>query len=161
MVIALNQVDLAAELGILVDTDKLSELLGLPVVPTVATWGVGLDDVVLAALEEARKVQKHHRVRYSQWIRQALSGLDHAFPNVSQSVKIAALLNDAEFVELCCMPPEANAILSSARRLRQNIEIDYGISVPDTVARDLYGESGLLLTLWFQVLSLKKGSVIK
>lgn len=145
MVIALNQVDLAAELGILVDTDKLSELLGLPVVPTVATWGVGLDDVVLAALEEARKVQKHHRVRYSQWIRQALSGLDHAFPNVSQSVKIAALLNDAEFVELCCMPPEANAILSSARRLRQNIEIDYGISVPDTVARDLYGESGFIV----------------
>jgi ferrous iron transport protein B len=142
MVIALNQVDLAADLGILIDADKLSELLGLPVVPTVATWGVGLDEVVLVALEEQEKVQEHHRVRYSQWIRQALSGLDHAFPETSQSVKIAALLNDAEFVELCCMPPEANAILSSARRFRQNLEIEHGISVPDTVARDLYGESG-------------------
>jgi len=103
MVIALNQVDLAAELGILIDTDKLSELLGLPVVPTVAIWGVGLDEVVLIALEEVGKVQKHHRVRYSQWIRQALSSLDYTFPNTSQSVQTAALLNDAEFVELCCI----------------------------------------------------------
>lgn len=144
MVIALNQVDLAAELGILVDADRLSELLGLPVVPTVAIWGVGLDEVVLVALEEAENTQKHHRVKYSQWIRQALAGLDHSFPDNSQSVKIAALLNDAEFVELCCMPPEANAILSSARRLRQNLEIEHGISVPDTVARDLYGEAGYI-----------------
>jgi len=49
MVIALNQVDLAADLGILVDVDRLSELLGLPVVPTVAIWGIGLDEVALVA----------------------------------------------------------------------------------------------------------------
>ena len=63
----------------------------------------------------------------------------------SPSVKTAALLNDAEFVELCCMPPEANALLSSARRLRQNLEMEHGISVPDTVARDLYGEAGYIV----------------
>ncbi|MDI9394305.1 MAG: ferrous iron transport protein B [Euryarchaeota archaeon] len=145
MVIALNQVDLAAELGILIDADKLSELLGLPVVPTVATQGLGLDEVVLVALEELGKVQKHHRIRYSQWIHLALSGLSYAFPNTSQSILVAALLNDAEFVELCCNPPEANAILTSARHFRQNLEIDHGISVHDTIARDLYGESGIIV----------------
>ena len=145
MVIALNQVDLAADLGILVDIDRLSELLGLPVVPTVAIWGIGLDEVVLVALEEKEKTQNHHRVEYSHWIREALSKLDHSFPHLSPSVKTAALLNDAEFVELCCMPPEANALLSSARRLRQNIELDHGISVPDTIARDLYGEAGYIV----------------
>ncbi|MHB8102125.1 MAG: ferrous iron transport protein B [Methanosarcina sp.] len=145
MVIALNQVDLAADLGVLVDVERLSELLGLPVVPTVATWGVGLDEVVLVALEEMEKTQKHHRVEYSHWIQRALSKLDYSFPNLSLSVKTAALLNDAEFVELCCMPPEANALLSFARRLRQNLEMEHGISVPDTVARDLYGEAGYIV----------------
>ena len=145
MLIALNQVDLAADLGILVDVDRLSELLGLPVVPTVAIWGVGLDEVVLVALSEMEKTQKHHRVEYSPWILQALSTLDYTFPKLSPSVKTAALLNDAEFVELCCMPPEANALLSSARRLRQNIELQHGISVPDTIARDLYGEAGYIV----------------
>lgn len=145
MVIALNQVDLAADLGILVDADGLSELLGLPVVPTVATRGIGLDDVMLVALAEQGKTQEHHRVGYSQLIRQALSSLDYAFPNVPPSVKTAALLDDAEFVELCCMPPEANALLSSARRLRKNLEMEHGISVPETVARDLYGEAGYIV----------------
>ena len=145
MVLALNQVDMAANLGVLIDADGLSEMLGLPVVPTVATWGVGLDEVMLVALAEQGKVQKHHRVGYSPWIRQALSNLDYSFPNASPSVKIAALLNDAEFVELCCMPPEANALLSSARRLRQNLEMEHRISVPDTVARDLYGEAGYIV----------------
>jgi ferrous iron transport protein B len=145
MVIALNQVDLAADLGILVDTNELSELLGLPVVPTVATWGVGLDEVMLVALEEQGKTQEHYRVKYSPLIMQALSNLDYAFPNVPPSVKTSALLNDAEFVELCCMPPEANALLSSSRRLRQNLEMKQGISVPDTVARDLYGEAGYIV----------------
>lgn len=42
MVLALNQVDMAANLGVLIDADGLSEMLGLPVVPTVATWGWGL-----------------------------------------------------------------------------------------------------------------------
>ena len=148
MVVALNQVDLAADLGILVDKDGLSELLGLPVVPTVATWGIGLDEVMLVALDEQNKNQEHHQVKYSQWIRQALSSLDYVFPNIPPIVKMAALLNDAEFVELCCMPPEANALLSSARRLRQNLEIEQGISVPDTVARDLYGETGYIVNSW-------------
>jgi ferrous iron transport protein B len=43
------------------------------------------------------------------------------------------------------MPPEANDLLSSARRLRQNLEMQQGISVPDTVARDLYGEAGYIV----------------
>jgi ferrous iron transport protein B len=145
MVIALNQVDLAADLGILVDIDRLAELLGLPVVPTVAIWGVGLDEVVLVALDEKEKTQKHHRIEYSRWIQEALSKLDYSFPNLPPSVKTAALLNDAEFVELCCMPPEANAVLSSARRLRQDLELDHGISVSETIARDIYGEAGYIV----------------
>lgn len=145
MVIALNQVDLAADLGILIDVDRLSELLGLPVVPTVAPWGVGLDEVVLVALAEKEKSQQHHRVEYSRWIQEALSTLDYSFPNFPPSVKTAALQNDVEFVELCCQPSEAAALLSSARRLRQNLELKHGISVSDTIARDIYGEAGYII----------------
>ncbi len=44
-VVALNMVDLAARRGIQIDTQRLSELLGVPVVSTVATDGEGLDDL--------------------------------------------------------------------------------------------------------------------
>ena len=49
-VIALNQIDAAREMGIEIDTEKLSELLGVPVIPTVATKGIGLDEVMKKAV---------------------------------------------------------------------------------------------------------------
>ena len=44
-VIALNMWDEARETGVDVDIDALADLLGVPVVPTVATEGVGVDDL--------------------------------------------------------------------------------------------------------------------
>ena len=43
MLIAVNQVDLEEKKGISVDTKKLSALLDVPVVPTVAIRGKGID----------------------------------------------------------------------------------------------------------------------
>ena len=42
LMIALNQIDLAEKKGIMIDTQKLSALLGVPVVPTVAIKGKGI-----------------------------------------------------------------------------------------------------------------------
>ena len=42
LLIAVNQVDLAEKKGITIDTDKLSTLLGVPVVPTIAIRGKGI-----------------------------------------------------------------------------------------------------------------------
>lgn len=150
MVIALNQIDLAEELGTIVDSKKLSELMGLPVVPTVATQGKGLDEVVLVAMEEKGKAQEHYRVMYSQGISEALAGLNRSFPCSSfpcssPSVKIAALMNDTDFVELCCMPPEANALLNAAQEFRQTLELEQGLQVHDMISRDLFGDAGQIV----------------
>ena len=42
LMIAVNQIDLAGKKGITIDTDKLSTLLGVPVIPTVAIRGKGI-----------------------------------------------------------------------------------------------------------------------
>lgn len=55
LIIALNQMDLAAEKGIRIDAAKLSGLLGVPVVPTVAIHGKGiaeLSDAIVALAQE-------------------------------------------------------------------------------------------------------------
>ncbi len=46
MVIALNMIDEAGHKGIKIDINKLEELLGVPVIPTVAVSGEGLKDLV-------------------------------------------------------------------------------------------------------------------
>ncbi|WP_029688203.1 ferrous iron transport protein B [Thermoanaerobacter sp. A7A] len=51
MVMALNQVDYALKKGIDIDVKKLEELLGIPVVETVATKGKGLQELINKVLE--------------------------------------------------------------------------------------------------------------
>ena len=46
MIVALNQVDMAESKGIEIDPHRLSELLGVPVVPTVAVKGFGLQELM-------------------------------------------------------------------------------------------------------------------
>lgn len=50
MVVALNMMDVAKRRGIDIDIDKLSQMLGCPVVPVVATKGKGLDQLKKALL---------------------------------------------------------------------------------------------------------------
>jgi ferrous iron transport protein B len=66
IVMALNQVDFAAKKGIRINTEKLSEILGIPVVPTVAITGSGVNKLLTTVIEVAsgeRKL-KPLRVRF-------------------------------------------------------------------------------------------------
>lgn len=57
MILCLNMMDEAEHKGITIDGQRLGELLGIPVVATVASRGVGLRDL-LAALGEARPARR-------------------------------------------------------------------------------------------------------
>jgi ferrous iron transport protein B len=50
MVIALNQMDLARKKGIEINVDKLEEMLGVPVIPTVAIRSTGLHELLEAVV---------------------------------------------------------------------------------------------------------------
>ncbi|MDD2472641.1 MAG: ferrous iron transport protein B, partial [Methanoculleus sp.] len=59
VVIALNMADMAEAQGDTIDRTRLSEFLEVPVVRTVGTRGEGLDDLIEAAIREA-KTSPHH-----------------------------------------------------------------------------------------------------
>ncbi len=74
LVIALNMVDVAEKRGISINTEKLSKLLGVPVIPIVARTGQGVDalfDSVLAVSRESEHPPT--LLRYGSDIDQALS----------------------------------------------------------------------------------------
>jgi len=74
LVIALNMVDVAEKRGISINTEKLSKLLGVPVIPIVARTGQGVDalfDTVLAVSRESEHPPT--LLRYGSDIDQALS----------------------------------------------------------------------------------------
>ncbi len=74
LIIALNMVDVAEKRGISIDTEKLSTLLGVPVIPIIARSGQGVDalfDNVLTGIRENNHPPT--LLRYGSDIDQALS----------------------------------------------------------------------------------------
>jgi len=55
VVVCLNMMDLARKSGMEIDHERLSELLGVPVVPTVAHKGEGIEELRRAVLEAAER----------------------------------------------------------------------------------------------------------
>ena len=146
MVVALNQMDAAEEMGMEIDVKKLSSMLGVPVIPTIATKGIGLYDVIFRALEAGTKDECRIKVYYDDHIRDALEKLDREFPNINQCVKMRALQNDSDFVNLCCSAEAADKLLSTASgSIAEDIENVHEMSVPDTIARDIFGEAGYIV----------------
>lgn len=73
--IGLNMIDVANNRGIKIDTDKLSQILGVPVVPVVARSGKGCDTLieVISTSSNHSKVKKH--VYYGKAIEGAITKL--------------------------------------------------------------------------------------
>jgi ferrous iron transport protein B len=76
LVIALNQIDFAAKKGITVDAKKLSEMLGVPVVATVATTGIGMQELLSRVVEVAEKATRSTEIKYGQEIEASIEKLE-------------------------------------------------------------------------------------
>lgn len=63
MVVAMNMMDEVEARGDKIDCQKLSAVLGVPVVPIVARSGKGLKELMDAAIEAAKKKQKTEKVQ--------------------------------------------------------------------------------------------------
>jgi ferrous iron transport protein B len=106
VVIALNMMDVAKDKGIKIDAVKLSELLGIPVVPTVARSGKGVKELlaVAAGIAAQKRGWKALDISYGSDIDQALQRLVAKFNGQSLTweplsprwVGIKLLENDPE-----------------------------------------------------------------
>jgi len=78
LVVALNMMDEAARKGILIDAEKLSNLLGVPVVPTVAAVGRGLTELLQTALQAGHTGVRPAQILFSADVEQEIAELsDH------------------------------------------------------------------------------------
>jgi len=78
IIIDLNQVDFAAKKGARIDVGKLSEILGVPVVATVAITGSGINELlsaVIAVISGERRL-KPLKVKYGREIEKRVQAID-------------------------------------------------------------------------------------
>ena len=86
VVLCLNMVDEAEHKGITIDRERLGELLGVPVVATVASRGQGLPEL-LAAIPWARPVR---RPPCAPDVERALARLSGALPSTHRAAQVLA-----------------------------------------------------------------------
>ncbi len=89
LVVVLNMMDEARARGLQVDTQRLAEILGAPVIPTIATRNQGVSDLE-AAVQKARR--PHFQLEYPAKVEAALRALDPLLPETPTGKRALALL---------------------------------------------------------------------
>lgn len=166
LVVALNVLDEAEKEGIHTDADALAQLLGVPVVPTVAVSGRGLDAVVRKAIDVARGKPRHHVwPRYGRDVAKAVEDLaefigtlgeplPHELP--PRAVAMLLLEDDRDCTERVDSMPSGPAIMERVREAARSIEGGHGEPVALRIARERHGLAGSLAS---QVQTIEKRPV--
>ncbi len=129
MVVCVNQIDLAKQKGIIIDTEKLEAALGVPVVATVAIRGEGLHELMDVATQVAYKKKeiKNTTLEYGAEVENRIKtlnnlieskNLDLGYP--SRWVAIKLLENDIEIRKL--VESKSRDVVNAAFNLASEIE---------------------------------------
>jgi ferrous iron transport protein B len=80
VVVALNMIDLAEKKGVQIDPKKLENLLGIPVIPTVASHGRGVKELLDAALQSLEKGLSVSHIKWSRDVEDKIEEMQDYLP---------------------------------------------------------------------------------
>jgi len=149
MIIALNQMDIAKSKGIHVDIRKMEQVLGVPVVPTIAVKGIGIDKLLEKAIEvgETKPGRKPTQIRYGEEIEEKISLLADAMKDVEfvyprRYTAIKLLEGDEEIErEIKRVAPQ---VVAMARKLAAEIEHLHGHGCSTVITSERYEAAGCI-----------------
>ncbi|MEM2092378.1 MAG: ferrous iron transport protein B [Candidatus Bathyarchaeia archaeon] len=146
LIMALNQIDMAEKKGIKIDHKRLEEVLGIPVVPTIAVRGKGIYELLNKAIETIEKgVPRANVIKYGVEIEERieklieeLKGAQLKYPVRWVAIK---LLEGDEQVEreIRKISPRA---LKLAEKLASEIERIHGHPCPTVITSERYEAAG-------------------
>ena len=80
VVVALNMIDLADKKGVKIDIEKLEVLLGIPVVPTIASHGRGIKELLDVVLKSLGKGLTVSPIKWSKDVEEKIIELESQLP---------------------------------------------------------------------------------
>jgi len=141
VIIALNMVDLAEARGLFVDTEKLSSLLGVPVVETVGNRSKGTEMLIETAYQIATEKRNWDpiRITYGEACDSALVKLEKA---VSDSELFSASI-PSRWLSLKLLEQDAHTLARIREHGGENTEsvLDLAEELADSVLREMDDET--------------------
>ncbi|NJD78001.1 MAG: ferrous iron transport protein B [Candidatus Methanoperedens sp.] len=150
IVAALNLIDEAEKRNISINSDKLSYLLSIPVVPTIATTGQGLDELIQKAIEVAgNKYEINYHVRYGTDIEANIRKLEdllskYDFGTSPRALALLLLEEDTEFIEIVEKHPQGSFLIGEVKKISMDIKKKHGEKTPMRIARERHGLAGTI-----------------
>ncbi|MBS7623302.1 ferrous iron transport protein B [Candidatus Bathyarchaeota archaeon] len=148
-IIALNQVDSAAKRGIEIDVARLSEILEVPVVRTVAIRGAGINELLSKVVDvlEGRVDLPKSKVEYGKEIEESLvmleSAISEKLPSLSHYparwIAVKLLERDEDITHKIRELEAGAEVLEIADEIINRIEEMHGEPSPIIIASERYG----------------------
>jgi ferrous iron transport protein B len=144
VVVSLNQVDLLKTLDLDIDVDGLEKELGATVIPTIATQGEGMHEMLQAAykLSTIERKPAYRQVDYDDHVERALAAIIPLLPETSipkRGFAVRLLAGDKDF-EL----KVDESTLTVVRRLRDEIQRAHNEDITITIARGQHSTADLI-----------------
>lgn len=150
VVVALNMYDELHQSGAKLNYQKLGQLMGIPIVPTIASQDVGLSDLfdtVVDVFEDNEPIARHIHINYGHDIEHSIAELqtliwknkDLVARYSSRYLAIKLLEGDKVTLGLMESCPNYDPIRETALREKQKLEKDYGEESETIIADAKYG----------------------
>jgi ferrous iron transport protein B len=141
LVVALNMMDLAEKKGIEVDSKKLEKLLNVPVVPTIATHGRGIKELLDTVLTVLGEIKRPSSINWSKDVEDKIIELEELippdFPIVSNKRFTAVKMIEAEKLVFNKMLMEINPSLKeSLDKIREELEAQHNAPAYEVIAAE-------------------------
>ena len=129
VILALNMIDLAEKKGIIIDFKLLQSILKTPVIPTIASRGSGLTDIINKIIELKGMKKEYLTPHYGKEIENCIAQLsgklqDIDLPYPERWIAIKLLEKDRDIVSL--VREQNPEILEITRQLGENLEEIHG-----------------------------------
>lgn len=132
-VLNLNMADEAETRGIKVDKKKLEQVLGIPVISTVATQGLGLEELI-HSLDNASTSSYH--ISYSKPIEEAISNVKKLLPKTNLSKRSLALIALAGDEGLSSQVELSDSVQALIQTIQQETEEKLGHPMAYAINRE-------------------------
>jgi len=134
VLIALNLIDHAEKIGIRTDYQKLSKLLGAPVIPLVASKGEGLRELMEHLTKKTATVAAQGDGAFDLHLERAIGRIEEAiksdlpetpFGLSARALAIRLLENDSDFTKLLRLENRGTRTVELTEKLAKSIESEY------------------------------------
>ncbi len=150
VVMALNMYDELGKEGACLDYEYLGQLLGIPIIPTTASQGIGIDktlDKIVDVFEDRNKVARHIHINYGTEIEKAIQKIKETIiPYKEITDKFAPrylaikMLEDDELTKnIISAAPNFQHITTTAQKYIHYLEKEYKEDTQTIITNAKYG----------------------